>query len=196
MKYKNIIFDFGNVLATFNEEYIISQFCEEKSELPLLKSAVFENWQAFDAGDIELSDCTEQAVSKVPVHLKENVQNFFANWYKHLTPLMQTWDFIRELKERGYSIYILSNAPVQFAENASFYEIVKEFDGIVFSAPIRLHKPEPGIYRHLFQTYHLKPEECFFLDDKPENISAGQALGMDGIVFTGDINAVKDAIEF
>lgn len=196
MKYKNIIFDFGNVLGSFNEEYILSQFCIDKSDMLLLKTAVFENWQALDEGNIELSTCIEQVVLKVPEHLKETVLDFFENWYKHLTPLTQTWDFVKELKSHGYSVYILSNAPVQFAENAAFYEIVKEFDGIVFSAPIRQHKPEPGIYQYLFDTYHLKPEECFFLDDKAENIRAGQKFGMNGIIFTGDIDAVKKVIEF
>ncbi|MBO5461619.1 MAG: HAD family phosphatase [Ruminococcus sp.] len=196
MKYKNIIFDFGNVLATFDADLLLSQFCADESDRALLKSAIFDNWQALDEGSIEMSVYIAEAVSKVPPHLIVKVLEYFNSWYKHLTPLTQTWDFIRELKANGYHIYILSNAPVQFAENASFYEIVNEFDGIVFSAPIQQFKPESGIYQYLFDTYHLKPEECFFIDDKEENIKAGQALGMDGIVFTGNIEEVKKEIDF
>ena len=197
MMYKNIIFDFGNVLGTFDEASILRQFCPRESDLPVLKQAIFQNWQAFDAGTIEHSECVRQAVSSVPDSLKECVLNFFESWYKYLTPLTQTWNFIHELKEKGYGIYLLSNAPVQFAEHApSCYEILKEFDGIVFSAPIKLAKPEPGIYHYLFDKYDLKPEECFFLDDKPENIRTSLEVGMDGIVFTGDIEAVKRMIEF
>lgn len=196
MKYKNIIFDFGNVLASFNEDDMLSHFCTNTADFPILKKAVFSDWQGLDEGSLLLEDCIQKALSVVPERLKSTVLDYFDNWYKHLTPLTQTWDFIKELKANGYSVYILSNAPVQFAENASYYEIVNEFDGIVFSAPIRLAKPEPKIYQYLFETYHLKPEECFFLDDKKPNIEAGQKLGMDGIVFTGDIKAVKNAIEF
>ena len=86
MKYKNIIFDFGNVLATFNEEHILSQFCQEKSDFAVLKAVVFEKWQALDEGSIELSDYIKESVSKAPAHLKENVLDFFENWYKHLSP--------------------------------------------------------------------------------------------------------------
>ncbi|MCI7148280.1 MAG: HAD-IA family hydrolase, partial [bacterium] len=68
--------------------------------------------------------------------------------------------------------------------------IVQEFDGIVFSAPLVMAKPKPEIYQYLFDTYHLKPEESFFIDDKPENIASGQALGMDGYIFKGDIAEV------
>ena len=34
-----------------------------------------------------------------------------------------------------------------------------------------------------FDTYKLNPEECVFLDDRPENIEGGEKLGMLGIVF-------------
>ena len=143
MKYKNIIFDFGNVLASFQENEMLSYFCDE-ADYDILKPAVFSDWDRLDAGTLTLSECIERALSKTPERLKPNVLAYFNNWYKYLKPLTQTWDFIQELKDRGYSIYILSNAPVQFAEHASScYPIVKEFDGIVFSAPIKLAKHGP-----------------------------------------------------
>ena len=84
-----------------------------------------------------------------------------------------------------------------FAEHAAdCYEITSLFDGIVFSAPIKMAKPQPEIYHHLFHTYHLSPADCFFLDDKPENIQAAKDAGMDGLVFTGDIDIVKERIGF
>lgn len=197
MKYKNIIFDFGNVLAAFKEEELSHRFCTTEANNRLFKKLVFDNWQSLDEGSVELSDYIETALSQTPEHLKTDISNYFNTWYKHLIPLTDTWDFVKELKEAGYSVYILSNAPVQFAEHAAeCYGVVKEFDGIVFSAPIRLVKPEPEIYQYLFNTYHLKPEECFFIDDKPSNIEAGKALGMNGIIFTGNIEAVKKAIDF
>ena len=57
-------------------------------------------------------------------------------------------------------------------------------------------KPAPEIYRYLFDTFHLAPSECFFIDDTEANILAGRELGMDGIVFTGDVEAVKKAVGF
>ena len=52
---------------------------------------------------------------------------------------------------------------------------------------------QPEIYRLLFDKWDLDPQDCFFLDDKPENIEAAKKAGMNGIVFTGDIEAVKAA---
>lgn len=194
MKYKHIIFDFGNVLGRFDEDYILGKFCKNEAAFPILKKAIFENWKALDAGSIDYEENVAHAVTLVPEHLKETVVRFFQDWNKYLTPLAQTWELVRELKDKGYSLYILSNASVNFAEHASQYDITKEFDGIVFSAVIQKLKPEPDIYRYLFDTYSLKPSECFFIDDCVENIIAARSLGMDGIIFTGDTEAVKAAI--
>lgn len=197
MKYKNIVFDFGNVLATFDETYILSQFCSSKSELGILRPIIFENWAKLDEGTIEYKTAVEFALSKTPDDLKSNLLDCFENWHQHMISLPQTFAFIKELKANGYGIYLLSNAPVQFTEIAEKrYQILKDFDGIVFSGPLKISKPKPEIYQYLFDTYHLSPEECFFIDDRKDNIQTGKSLGMDGIIFTGDIEAVKKAIDF
>lgn len=195
LKYKNIVFDFGNVIATFDEDYILGKFCDSPEDLTLLKKAVFHNWALLDEGTADYDASIRHAKTLVPDRLQDNVTDFFKNWHKYLQPIEESWALIRNLKKIGASIYILSNAPTHFAEHADFYNIVREFDGIVFSAPLVMAKPKPEIYHYLFDTYRLNPKESFFIDDKPENIAAGQALGMDGIVFTGDIDAVYQQLE-
>lgn len=191
INYKNVVFDFGNVIAKFDEDYILGQFCESTEDLPILKQAVFHNWAALDEGTADYKSSMEEAAMMVPDHLKGIVRDFSQNWHKYLTPLNQTWDLIRQLKSLGLSIYLLSNAPTHFAEHADYYKIIQEFDGIAFSAPLVMAKPDTCFYQYLFDTWQLKPEECLFIDDKPENIAAGMALGMDGIVFTGNADEIR-----
>ena len=124
------------------------------------------------------------------------MRTFFKDWPKYVDLLPQTTAFIKELRETDANIYLLSNASTYFAEWFSGREPIKDFDGIVFSAPLKMAKPEPKIYNYLFRQFHLDPEDCFFIDDLEENILTGKSLGMDGIVFTGDIEEVKKAIEF
>ena len=197
MNYKNIIFDFGNVIGSFDADYILNHYADNKEDFQILADAIFHNWPALDAGTVDYDQVAAETIAILPNHLKETARDFYDNWFQYVNPLPDTWDFIHELKAAGYSIYLLSNASTRFAEVAKqYYSILNVFDGIVFSAPLKLAKPDPAIYRYLFGTYQLKPEECFFLDDLAENIAAGQALGMNGIVFTGDIQAVKKAIGF
>ena len=55
--------------------------------------------------------------------------------------------------------------------------------GPIISGMVKMVKPDADIYQCLFDTYGLKPEECVFLDDRPENIEGGEKLSMRGIVF-------------
>lgn len=196
MRYKHIIFDFGNVLASFDESHLLKQFCDKEEDRRILSGIIFPKWGQIDAGTLDYNDFCREVLANAPAHLKHTASDLLQNWHKHLAPIPQTWEFVKDLKKRGYHVYILSNAPTHFAEHADFYEITKEFEGIVFSAVIEMSKPNPDIYQYLFDTYHLNPKECFFLDDKKENIETGRRLGMDGIVFTGDIDAVKQAISY
>ena len=76
MNYKNFVFDFGNVLASFDGEELLTHFCEDKKARALLKKIIFENWQALDEGTIRYQDYIDQALLQTPEHLHKNVRAF------------------------------------------------------------------------------------------------------------------------
>ena len=184
MKYKNIVFDFGNVLVKFDPDRLVRVYCPEDNDFEIVKDKLFYDWDLLDSGRIDYEDYMDNAQSMVPKHLVPAFRQIRNEWYMHMDPIKETWKLINDLKEKGYKLYVLSNAPTFFADHASYYNIVNKFDAMIFSGPIKLAKPEPEIYEYLFNKYDLKPEECFFLDDKEININAAKALGMDGIPFT------------
>ena len=65
------------------------------------------------------------------------------------------------------------------------------FDGIMVSSSVHLIKPDTRIYELLCNTYSLKPEECIFIDDRPENVEAAEAVGMKGIIFDGSFAVIE-----
>lgn len=196
MKYKNIIFDFGNVIGKFDGRYIMQQFCESDEDCSLLCSVIYKKWGELDKGTIDYDEYIDECLAVLPDRLTDQARNFFIDWPRYITPREDTILFIDELVKRNVPVYLLSNAPTYFAQWAARYEVLKKFSGVVFSAPLKTAKPDPAMYLHLFQTYSLNPEECFFIDDLERNIEAGKALGMEGIVFTGDIEEVKKAVGF
>ena len=196
MKYKNIIFDFGNVIGKFDGKYIMQQFCKSEADCSLLCSVIYKKWGELDKGTLDYDEYIEECLTALPERLADPTRAFFKDWPRYITPKEETLRFIDELVERNVPVYLLSNAPDYFAEWARQYEVLKKFSGVVFSAPLKTAKPDPAIYQYLFRTYSLKPEECFFIDDLEQNIEAGKSLGMDGIIFTGDIEEVKKAVEF
>lgn len=194
MKYKNIVFDFGNVIGKFDGHYIMEHFCSDESDIQFLSSVIYRSWPELDKGTIDYDEYAASVLPEIPDRLQEAARSFFREWPRYVELFPETERFIRELKEKGASVYLLSNAPTYFAEWTADYPVLRLFDGIVFSAPIKMAKPAPEIYQYLFRTYDLRPEDCFFIDDLEANISAGKSLGMDGVVFSGNIDEVKQAI--
>lgn len=196
MKYKNIIFDYGNVIGKFDGRYMMEQFCDSDADCDLLCSVIYEKWGELDKGTIDYDAYENECILRLPDRLAGAAHAFFRGWPQYITPKEDTIRFIGELTGRNIPVYLLSNAPTYFADWAVGNDILKRFSGVVFSAPLKMAKPDPGIYRWLFRTYSLDPGECFFIDDLKKNVEAGRNLGMDGIVFTGDIEKVKTVIGF
>lgn len=193
MKYKSIVFDFGNVIGRFNGKAILAHFCSAR-DCELLAPIIYAQWSELDKGTIDYEDYIENVISHIPARLEAPVRRFFRDWPEYLEPLTDTLELIDELCERDIPIYLLSNAPTYFADWADGYDVLEKFSGIVFSAPLKMAKPDAAIYRYLFETYSLDPKECFFIDDLEKNIAAASALGMDGLIFTGDTDKVRAAI--
>ena len=54
-----------------------------------------------------------------------------------------------------------------------------------------MHEPQKEMYGHFFERFGLKPEECYFIDDLPNNIAGAKACGMDGIALQTGCGKVK-----
>lgn len=55
---------------------------------------------------------------------------------------------------------------------------------IATSADLGTVKPRKIIYERFVERHHLKPAECLFIDDRPENIIAAAQIGINGMVIT------------
>jgi putative hydrolase of the HAD superfamily len=93
-------------------------------------------------------------------------------------------------RRRGFRTYVLSNASDLFFTYFNNFGPLSDFDGAVVSCQEKLLKPEPEIYQRLLERYDLVPEECFFIDDRRENVDAARSLGMEGHVFRNDYPAL------
>ena len=193
MMIRNIVFDIGNVLAAFRwDDYIRYNlgYPEEVVKTFGERFIIHPLWDEFDLGVRKTDDIIADMKATVPEYTEE-VNAFF----EHIVDIVETYPYsrrwIKELKQRGYRIYLLSNYPrrtfrIHERERFDFVDLI---DGKVVSGFERLAKPDPEIYRLLFERYQIIAEECVFLDDRQVNIDAAVRLGMQGILFTGYENA-------
>ena len=69
-------------------------------------------------------------------------------------------------------------------------------DGALFSFEVKQIKPEPEIYHSLLERFHLRAEECVFLDDRQNNVDGAIACGISAIRFTGYEDARQKLKEY
>lgn len=98
---------------------------------------------------------------------------------------------IDELRLKGYKLYVLSNTNPIFYNDwiaKAFRQDGKTindyFDGIVVSFQELMCKPNPEIFSHLLNRYHLNASETIFLDDSEANCEAAEKLGVKTVVVT------------
>jgi putative hydrolase of the HAD superfamily len=82
------------------------------------------------------------------------------------------------------TVALLSNATDQLREHLAHHELVDAFDVVFCSAEIGVAKPDPAIYVHAATVLGVAPADCFFTDDRPENVDGARAAGMHAEVFT------------
>jgi len=65
---------------------------------------------------------------------------------------------------------------------------------VVISAEVRLHKPQPEIYRLAAERLDEPPERCVFVDDLRENCAGAEAVGMRAVLHR-DVEATIARLE-
>lgn len=189
-----IIFDIGNVLVDFNwKEYIASfGFSKEMQEKLAKATMLSREWDEFDRGVLEIEDIIQKFVKNDSTVEKE-IRIICENVHDMLGRRDYAIPWIQDLKKKGYGVYYLSNfsrkAEVECAHTLDFLPYM---DGGILSYQEKVIKPEPEIYQILIDRYHLIPEQCVFMDDKPENCEGARKAGMHTIVFTTKEEAEKE----
>lgn len=189
-----IIFDIGNVLVDFNwKEYIASfGFSKEVQEKLAKATMLSREWDEFDRGVLEIEDIIQKFVKNDSTVEKE-IRMICQNVHDMLGRRDYAIPWIQDLKKKGYGVYYLSNfsrkAEVECAHTLDFLPFM---DGGILSYQEKVIKPEPEIYQILIDRYHLIPDQCVFMDDKPENCEGARKAGMHTIVFTTKEEAEKE----
>ena len=189
---RNIIFDMGNVLRDFAPMKGILPYVDNEEDAQIIYREMFggEEWRALDRGTVTYEEAVQKCKHRIPQRLHKPLDEIVAHWHEYMPEDPRMLPLVKALKENGYHLFLFSNASVRFAQYKDSFKALKYFDGDVVSAFYQTLKPEEKIYRILFNKYQLKPEECFFIDDNPDNVEAGRKLLMEGHVFTGDIQAL------
>ena len=192
---KNIIFDMGGVLIKYDPDYFVDSLeLENKEDRDILLKEIFlsEYWEMQDQGILTNKEVYDAVIKNIPERLHSQAYRLVMHWHDPVSPIEGMAELIKELKESGFGIYLLSNAGFN---QPLYWETIpghEYFDGGVISAFEKTVKPERRIFETLLERYQLKAEESIFIDDVEKNCEGARRCNIHAVRFDGDVNKIRD----
>ena len=192
---ETVVFDLGGVLIDWDPRYLYRKIFADEAEMEefLGTIATFEWHMEQDRGRT-MEEATALLSSRHPEHARE-IEAFYDRWDEMFGgPIEGSVDVLRELRERGYPLYALTNFSAEtFPRAREWYGFLSWFDEIVVSGEEGMIKPDKEIYGVLVKRTGLDPATTVFVDDSAPNVAAARELGFTAIRFR-DPNALRDEL--
>ena len=205
---KTIVFDFGGVIITLDQQQAIQRF--EQLGLTNAAEMLDPYTQHGLFGDLEIGKITgeefRQELSKLVGRevSYDECRHAWLGYHKELPK--RNLQFLRKLRAEGYRVIMLSNTNEfmqSWAESAEFdgegHGIRDYFDAIYRSYEVKMMKPADMFFRHVLTQEKIFPSETLFVDDGPRNVAVASQIGFrtfcpeNGSDWTHDVCALLNA---
>ncbi len=187
---RNIVFDMGMVLMDYHPLAASRAIAPDEEGAQKIFEALFRcpEWAMTDEGTLSLEGLVPVAVANLTdPALQALIPPLVAGMpWNVLSPIEAMRGVPGRLRDRGFGVYLLSNASEMVSKHLDIVPDITRFSGVVISCVEKLVKPDPAIYRLLTDRYGLSPSECLFVDDIQKNVEGAVAEGWHGYVHDGD----------
>jgi putative hydrolase of the HAD superfamily len=178
-----LLVDYGEVISQSQPPETLDEMAAlTRLARPVLVERYWEHRPAYDRGGDARSFWSKVAADAVADNgtLARLVELDVAGWSRinH-----ETFDVLLRAHERGVSLSLLSNAPAELASALGADPAFKVFDHLLFSSRLGAVKPERAIFEAAAEATGTPPCRIAFVDDRPANVDAAAAYGMQTILF-------------
>jgi molybdenum cofactor cytidylyltransferase len=189
-----VIFDFGNVICSFDVGRFIQNLVRLTGKPPEELTRAIQNSMTlimqFESGLVRPPDFIGAMNRAAGVSL--SAEDFRHAYCDIFTPIPETLQLIRALKGH-YRLGLLSNTnEVHFECAIRPVEVFPLFDTVTLSFEVKAMKPSRSIYEDALTKLGLPPEECIYIDDLKENVEAAARLGFRAIHYTSHQRLLDD----
>lgn len=195
---KILLFDFGAVLIPIDPKLSYNAFKDLGAKAELENQD--ELFHQLERGDLN----TDEFLSALqPFFFRKNIfkKDLAAAWNAlcHEPIPSENIDLLKRLRKKGYKLYLLSNTNELHLQKIKansgrfrYAKFLKQFDGIYFSHEMGHRKPEPAFYKKVLKEAKLKAADCYFIDDREENVEAARKLGIESYLFNPKKEKIAD----
>lgn len=177
-----VIFDIGNVISRWDIRFLYEKLIDDAQELEwFLENVVTPEWHfQHDAGR-PFAETSKELIDRFPAHA-ELIKAFYPRFNETIPGEVDgITALIERLHRAKVRLFAISNFSAEFWPHFRADKPVFDyFSGIVISGEEKLAKPDPAIYRLALRRFGVEAGQCLFIDDRLENIEAGERLGIRG----------------
>jgi 2-haloacid dehalogenase len=188
-----VVFDLGNVLIDWDPYPAIAAGVGAEEARRFLEAADFDfmAWNHGPDSGRTWADAEEE-VRRTHPHWLDHALAYRANFAASLLgEVPGTVDVVRDLHRNRVPVYGLTNWSDELYPHApQRFEFLALLDDVVVSGTEGVAKPDARIFRIVAERTGHPLDALVLVDDKPTNVEAAIAAGMDGIVFT-DATALR-----
>jgi 2-haloacid dehalogenase len=178
---KTLVFDLGGVLIDWNPRYLYRKLIDDENDIDSFLSEVCNpEWNVKQDAGRSLAEATAERIALYP-EKKSLIESFYDRWQDMLGgEIGETVEILRELKNKGESLYALTNwSGETFPIAEERFDFLQWFDGTLVSGVEKMAKPDPAIFHLLLNRYELKAQDCLFIDDSKTNTEAAARIGFE-----------------
>ena len=186
MTIKAVIFDIGNVLIEWQpERYYDARIGEARRRAMFAELDLHGMNDLIDRG-ADFRETIYNWADKTPDWANE-IRLWHDDWLEMAKPAIpRSVRLLRALRAQGTPVYALTNFGIgTWAIATPAYDFLNEFDHAFVSGHMGVIKPEVQIYEMVEQHLGLPGAALLFADDRADNITAAEARGWNGHLFTG-----------
>lgn len=195
-----VCFDLGNVLVKLRFDRCVRELCrlgrrDYNSVRSMTPPFFDEHGLALSCGALGADAFLDRLASQFGVeHMDRGI---VAGAWCSIFDVWQEMEAVAQAAvDSGAAVWLLSNTdPMHFAYIHAKMPVLDAFAGWHLSYEIGANKPDAAYYQRYFDRATVEPAQCVFFDDRPENVDAARVLGMDAVLFTGDVMAVRSKLK-
>ena len=180
-----VVFDIGNVLLHWDPRLLYRKIFTDETEVEWFLREVCS--PAFnlelDAGR-PFSEAVSELTGRFPGYANA-IRAYDERWLETTQGLItESVEILERLRQNGVRNYAITNFSAEkFSIVRTMFPTLDAFDGIIVSGEERVVKPDPAIYRLLFDRYGFAAADCLFIDDSEKNVAGARAVGMRAHLF-------------
>lgn len=140
-------------------------------------------WPLFEIGKVTEEEYFQQFFLPNSGHQLENTENLKEAVFAAYSYIDEMEELLAELKDLNFKLWIHSNYSLWFEEVRKRLSLDRFFQGYSVSYKTTLRKPDPAAYQVTLSMIGLEAKNCIFIDDRVENVSAAEAVGLNAIQF-------------